>query len=93
MVDLAEKSLDVQYYIWERDTSGRLLAERLVRVRVLIDDINIKRPDSALAAFDAHPNIEVRSFNPLVTSSGFGPRMRVNSVPFMFSRIEEYTTR
>jgi putative cardiolipin synthase len=28
---LAEKSLDVQYYIWEEDTTGRILAERLIR--------------------------------------------------------------
>src|ERR1700752_3826799 len=45
MVDLAEKTLDAQYYIWDSDTTGRILASRLmraadrgVRVRILIDD-------------------------------------------------------
>ncbi len=71
MADLAEKSLDVQYYIWEADPTGRILAERLaraaergVRVRVLVDDINMSGRDARIAALDAHPNLEIRIFNP-----------------------------
>jgi len=71
LTDLAEKSLDLQYYIWERDETGRILAERLVRaadrgvrVRVLLDDINTESDVPIAAALDAHPNIEVRIFNP-----------------------------
>jgi putative cardiolipin synthase len=71
LTELAEKSLDLQYYIWERDETGRILAERLVRaadrgvrVRVLLDDINLSGRDAPIAALDAHPNIEVRIFNP-----------------------------
>ena len=67
----AERSLDVQYYIWHADTSGALLAhelwqaaERGVRVRLLLDDNNTRGMDEAIAALDAHPNIEVRLFNP-----------------------------
>lgn len=69
--DLAEKSLDVQYYIWEADETGRILAERLikaadrgVKVRVLVDDINLAGKDEMVASMDAHPNIEIRIFNP-----------------------------
>lgn len=68
---LAARGIDIQYYIWEGDTSGRLMAaallaaaERGVRVRVLIDDIHTKGRDFNLAALDAHPNIEIRTFNP-----------------------------
>ncbi|MGD2075733.1 MAG: phospholipase D family protein [Gammaproteobacteria bacterium] len=71
LTELAEKSLDLQYYIWEQDETGRILAERLVRaadrgvrVRVLVDDINLSGRDVPIAALDAHPNIEVRIFNP-----------------------------
>lgn len=67
----ARETLDVQYYIWSPDTIGNLLAdhviraaERGVRVRFLIDDLNVKTPDGAMAAIAAHPNIEVRLFNP-----------------------------
>jgi hypothetical protein len=45
MTVMAEKSLDLQYYMWEPDTTGRILALRLVeaadrgvRVRILVDD-------------------------------------------------------
>ena len=69
----AEKSLDAQYYIWHGDQVGYLLfealwqaAERGVRVRLLLDDLNTKGLDPTLAALDAHPNIEVRLYNPLV---------------------------
>ena len=69
----AQKTLDVQYYIWRGDTTGTLLlealhaaAERGVRVRLLLDDHGTNKMDSALAALDAHPNIEVRLFNPFV---------------------------
>ncbi|MBS0341709.1 MAG: phospholipase D family protein [Proteobacteria bacterium] len=67
----AQRSLDLQYYIWHRDTTGQLLweevwraAERGVRVRVLIDDANTGGLDEMLATLDAHPNIELRLFNP-----------------------------
>jgi putative cardiolipin synthase len=69
--NLAEKTIDVQYYIWENDVSGRILAERLlraadrgVRVRMLLDHINTAKKDILLARMDRHPNIEIRVFNP-----------------------------
>jgi putative cardiolipin synthase len=71
MTAMAEKSLDLQYYIWEADTTGRILALRLVeaadrgvRVRLLVDDINLTGRDAPIAALNAHPNIEIRIFNP-----------------------------
>jgi putative cardiolipin synthase len=73
LTELAQRSLDVQYYIWDPDDSGRLLAQRLmaaadrgVRVRALLDDFGEVENDSRLLALDSHPNIEVRLFNPIV---------------------------
>jgi len=67
----AERSLDVQYYLFHRDLSGRLLlnqllkaADRGVRVRLLVDDMDMADTDVGLAILDAHPNMEVRLFNP-----------------------------
>jgi putative cardiolipin synthase len=72
----ADKSLDVQYYIWHGDQTGYLLfealwkaAERGVRVRLLLDDNNTGGLDGTIAALDAHPNIEVRLYNPLANRS------------------------
>ncbi|MFB9240643.1 phospholipase D family protein [Massilia antarctica] len=73
LADAAERTLDVQYYIWRNDTTGILMlnalraaAARGVRVRLLLDDNNTKGLDPMLAALDADPNIEVRLFNPFV---------------------------
>ncbi|SFB80615.1 Phosphatidylserine/phosphatidylglycerophosphate/cardiolipin synthase [Polaromonas sp. OV174] len=73
LADAAQRTLDVQYYIWRNDMSGRLLfealhraADRGVRVRLLLDDNNTSGLDPILAALDAHPHIEVRLFNPFV---------------------------
>lgn len=73
LAQAAERTLDVQYYIWHDDMSGTLLfdalreaADRGVRVRLLLDDNNTSGLDADLAALDAHRNIEVRLFNPFV---------------------------
>ena len=73
LAQVAERSLDVQYYIWHKDMTGTLLlnalraaADRGVRVRLLLDDNNTSGLDPVLAALDAHHNIEVRLFNPFV---------------------------
>jgi putative cardiolipin synthase len=75
----AERSLDVQYYIWHTDVTGFLLleelwnaAERGVRVRMLLDDNGIAGLDPTLAVFEGHPNIEVRLYNPY-PNRGFKP--------------------
>ena len=67
----ADKSIDVQYYIWRADTTGYLLlhtlqqaAERGVRVRLLLDDNGIDQLDTDLALLNTHENIEIRIFNP-----------------------------
>ncbi|MCQ4322090.1 phospholipase D family protein [Stutzerimonas stutzeri] len=69
----AEKTLDVQYYIWHGDITGTLLfdelraaAERGVRVRLLLDDNGTSGVDTELAALNSHSNIEIRLFNPFV---------------------------
>jgi len=79
LLDSARYTIDVQYYLWYGDDSGLLMVERLlqaadrgVRVRLLVDDINLLLRDAATvrlrdqgaALLDSHPNIELRLFNP-----------------------------
>jgi putative cardiolipin synthase len=71
LADLATRSIDVQYYIYEDDLTGLLLTEKLldaadrgVRVRVLLDDNNQGDREFALKVLSAHPNISIRIFNP-----------------------------
>lgn len=67
----AERSLDVRYYIWQRDQTGlpllgelRAAAARGVRVRLLVDDNGTPDLDAELSALNALDNLEVRVFNP-----------------------------
>ena len=71
LADHAKHTIDLQYYIFKNDATGRLVMQRLlqaadrgVRVRMLLDDINVADEIGILDALDAHPNIEIRLFNP-----------------------------
>jgi len=73
----AGRSLDLQYYIWRPDFTGNLLydevlraADRGVRVRLLLDDLNVHGSRTVLAALDSHPRVEVRLFNPTRSREG-----------------------
>ena len=68
---LAQRTLDLQYYVWEDDRIGKLLvyraleaARRGVKVRLLLDHANQLGRDVKWAALNAHPNVEIRLFNP-----------------------------
>jgi len=74
---LAERSIDVQYYLYHDDLVGRLLtwqllqaADRGVRVRMLVDDMDLSGRDPGVIALDSHPNVEVRIFNPFSRKRG-----------------------
>ena len=86
----AERSLDVQYYVFDDDGTGRVLmralrdaAERGVRVRVLIDDLYTGGNDPLLLGLAAHPNVEVRLFNPfMVRYDSVGARVTASLFDF-----------
>ncbi|WP_245982659.1 phospholipase D-like domain-containing protein [Trinickia fusca] len=85
----ATKTLDLQYYIAAQDTTGRLLlaaalhaADRGVRVRMLVDDLNFDDSRQLMAGLATHPSIEVRVFNP------FG-----STHESVFARTEDLFTR
>lgn len=79
LIDSARQSIDIQYYLWFGDGTGTLLLQRVlaaadrgVRVRLLLDDINsllknagtVMLRDELFAKIDSHPNVEMRLFNP-----------------------------
>jgi len=77
LAHIAERSIDVQYYLYHDDLVGRLLtwqllqaADRGVRVRLLVDDMDLAGRDLSAAALDSHPNVEVRIFNPFSRERG-----------------------
>jgi len=67
----------VQTYIWHADLTGSYLAAQLieaadrgVKVRLLVDDMDARSRNYGFAALHAHPNIDVRMFNPFATRGG-----------------------
>ncbi|MEP6483450.1 MAG: phospholipase D family protein [Rudaea sp.] len=80
LADSATRSIDLQYYIFDADATGHLIAQRLlaaadrgVRVRLLVDDLDAGDAEHVFDALDAHPNIEVRLFNPFHTRNPSAP--------------------
>ena len=91
LADAAEKSLDVQSYIYATDTAGSLLTEHLlqaadrgVQVRLLLDDHNV-RGDGQLLALCANPRIQVKIFNP---KRWRHPWLRLPQYLFDFRRLD-----
>ncbi len=87
---------DMQYYIAEEDNTGKLLlsaalyaADRGVRVRMLVDDLNFKDIDQIMAALNTHQNIDIRVFNPFGSSThSFSERTRN-----LFTNVDHFTRR
>ena len=90
LADAAVSSIDAQYYIWHNDLTGYLLldalrraADRGVRVRLLLDDNGTAGLDPELASLDAHPNVQVRLYNPF----NLRGRLKLLSYGFDFVRL------
>ena len=63
--------MEILYYLRYGDNSGELVFKRVmdaarrgVRVRLITDDVLLASEDETIAVIDAHPNVEVRLFNP-----------------------------
>ena len=88
LTEMAQQTIDIQYYIWHNDAAGQLMlkdlyqaANRGVKVRLLLDDLNTNPElDQQLLAFAAHANTQVRLINPKVLRS-FTPANFVVALP------------
>lgn len=77
MVEAAQRTLDVQYFIWKDDVVGTVFADRLlaaadrgVRVRLLLDITSDAQKEVRTSALAGHPNIQVGFFNPITELKG-----------------------
>ena len=85
LADLAERAIDLKYFIYEPDETGAFLLEKLiaaaergVRVRILLDDYALGFEDLYLAQIvDEHPLIEIRVFNPLSDRSRWSRPLQI----------------
>lgn len=72
----AEKTIDVQYFIFSTDNVGLIACDYLVRaadrgikVRILVDDIMVEAGTHEILTMDSHPNIDIKIYN---TGSNLG---------------------
>lgn len=72
LIEAAERSIDVQYFLMKDDDAGEVFAgtllraaDRGVRVRFLLDDVFTTVDDDILALLNEHPNIQIRLYNPV----------------------------
>ncbi len=79
LAETAQRTLDMQYYVVAQDATATLLlyrallaAQRGVRVRLLLDDIGAAGRDFDLATLAAHPNMQIRIFNPFLRRGPLG---------------------
>ncbi|NIF76041.1 phospholipase D family protein [Paraburkholderia sp. Cy-641] len=89
LAESADRTLDLQYYIWHDDLTGRELAaallgaaDRGVRVRVLLDDLGTNADDQVLLAISSHPNVKIKLFNPVADR-----QFKSLATAFEFSRV------
>jgi len=89
MINAAERTLDLQYFIFRGDETGQQLtravlsaADRGVRVRVLVDDGETVGGDDQISMLEAHPSVEIRIFNPFVYR---GHIQMFRAIEFMFN--------
>jgi len=94
MADRAQRTLDVQYFIFNDDTTGKLLlsailhaASRGVRVRILMDDSEARSNGDRLGTLANNANVEVRLYNPFYYR-GSNPVFRYTELALTFSRLD-----
>lgn len=71
LCEVAEKTIDIQYFIFSADNVGLIALDYLLRaadrgiaVRVIVDDVMVEADADDLLALDAHPNISIKIYNP-----------------------------
>ena len=86
--EYAEKSIDIQYFIFSTDNVGLIACDYLVRaadrgvkVRILVDDIMVEAGVHDILTVDSHPNIEIKIYNP-----------GVNLGRNLYSKIKKFAT-
>ena len=94
LIQRSQVSLDLQYYHFADDSTGRALlralrdaAARGVRERVLIDDLYTGGADALWQSFAAHDAVQVRLFNPFTAARGSGPLGRFAAAPWEWGRV------
>jgi len=71
LTSYAEKTIDIQYFIFSTDNVGLIAidylvraADRGVKIRMIIDDIMVNAEIEDVLSLDSHENISIKIYNP-----------------------------
>lgn len=71
LAEYAEKTIDIQYFIFSPDNVGLIASDYLVRaadrgvkVRLLVDDVMVEAGVHEILTLDSHENIDIKIYNP-----------------------------
>lgn len=85
LTESAEKTIDIQYFIFSGDNIGLIAvdyllraADRGVKVRLLVDDLMVDADGDQLLALDSHPNLSIKIYNPNINIGKKLPRKLIN---------------
>lgn len=88
LAEYAEKTIDIQYFIFSPDNVGLIACDYLVRaadrgvkVRLLVDDVMVEAGVHKILVLDSHENIDIRIYNP-----------GVNLGKNLFNKIKKFST-
>ena len=88
LTEYAEKTIDVQYFIFSLDNIGLIACDYLVRaadrgvkIRIILDDFMVDADIESILNFASHENINIKIYNP-----------GVNLGKNLFSKIKKFTT-
>ena len=88
LTEYAEKSIDIQYFIFSTDNVGLIAcdylvraAERGVKIRIIVDDIMVDAGIQDVLTLDSHENISIKIYNP-----------GVNLGKNLFEKVKKFTT-
>ena len=92
LIRKAKKTIDIQTFIWVDDEVGqfvfqelRAAAERGVRVRLLIDDLSLRKiPEHVAGLATLHSNILIKQYNPLDENISIGALGKIKDLAFDF---------
>ena len=88
LTEYAERTIDIQYFIFSTDNVGLIAcdyliraADRGVKIRIIVDDIMVDSDIQDILTFDSHENITVKIYNP-----------GVNLGKNIFNKIQKFAT-
>ena len=88
LTEYAEKTIDIQYFIFSTDNVGLIAcaylvraADRGVKVRILVDDIMVDADIEDILTLNSHENIFIKVYNP-----------GVNLGKNIFSKVKKFAT-